>query len=194
MSDNRHRQWWTPADTGGRSVPGQACCGAGSPRGNLASGRRGRRFKSGHPDRKTAGHEAYRDLPFALHAPRCPVLGASWERVTDSAKSPRSPWTVTTASPAGLTARAKPEARPDRRDRRAANLGGESDYSIPVPPQAMHSPSRPRGRQTVQPWLYAGGSLWTSPVPSQYLHLPVPSQSLQAAMCVPPRKMVGSCE
>jgi hypothetical protein len=95
------------------------------------------------------------------------------------------------ASPAGLTARAMPEARPDRR---AANLGGESDHSIPVPPQAMHSPSRPRGRQTVQPWLYAGGSLWTSPVPSQYLHLPVPSQSLQAAMCVPPRKMVRSCE
>jgi hypothetical protein len=41
------------------------------------SGRRGRRFKSGHPDRKTAGHEANRDLPFALHLPGCPI----WEPV-----------------------------------------------------------------------------------------------------------------
>ena len=41
------------------------------------SGRRGRRFKSGHPDRKTAGHEANRDLPFALHVPGCPI----WEPV-----------------------------------------------------------------------------------------------------------------
>ena len=46
----------------------------------LRSGRRGRRFKSGHPDRKTAGHGAYSDLPFALRVPGCPILGASWER------------------------------------------------------------------------------------------------------------------
>jgi hypothetical protein len=50
VSDNRHGQRWTPADAHGRSVPGQGCCGAGSPRLYLASGRRGRRFKSGHPD------------------------------------------------------------------------------------------------------------------------------------------------
>jgi hypothetical protein len=50
VSDNRQGQRWTPADTHGRPVPGQACCGAGSPRLYLASGRRGRRFKSGHPD------------------------------------------------------------------------------------------------------------------------------------------------
>jgi hypothetical protein len=31
MSNNRHRQRWTPADTHGRSVPSQACCEAGSP-------------------------------------------------------------------------------------------------------------------------------------------------------------------
>lgn len=41
MSNNRHRQQWTPADTHGQSVPGHACCGAGSPRLYLASGRRG---------------------------------------------------------------------------------------------------------------------------------------------------------
>jgi hypothetical protein len=41
MSDNRHRQRWTSADIHGRSVAGHACCGAGSPRRNLASGRRG---------------------------------------------------------------------------------------------------------------------------------------------------------
>ena len=42
VSDNRDRQRWTPADTHGRSVPGQACCGAGSLHLYLASGRRGR--------------------------------------------------------------------------------------------------------------------------------------------------------
>jgi len=40
--NNRHRQRWTPADTRGRSAAGHACYGAGSPRRNLASGRRGR--------------------------------------------------------------------------------------------------------------------------------------------------------
>ncbi len=42
VSDYRHRQRWTPADTHGRSAASHACCGAGSPRRNLASGRRGR--------------------------------------------------------------------------------------------------------------------------------------------------------
>ena len=46
------------------------------------SGRRGRRFKSGHPDRKTTGHKASIDLPFALRVPGCPILAASWERRT----------------------------------------------------------------------------------------------------------------
>ncbi len=54
VSDNRHRQRWTPVDTHGRSVPGQACCGAGSPRLYLASGRRGRRLRSGPRRRPTA--------------------------------------------------------------------------------------------------------------------------------------------
>jgi hypothetical protein len=40
----------TSADADGRSCPGQARRGAGRPHGELASGRRGRRFKSGHPD------------------------------------------------------------------------------------------------------------------------------------------------
>ena len=44
------------------------------------SGRRGRRFKSGHPDRETAGHKASRDLLFALRVSQCPILGARWER------------------------------------------------------------------------------------------------------------------
>jgi hypothetical protein len=44
------------------------------------SGRRGRRFKSGHPDREMAGHKASSDLPFVLHIPGCPILGARWER------------------------------------------------------------------------------------------------------------------
>jgi len=41
VSDNRHRQRWTPADTHGRPVAGQLSCDAGSPRLYLASGRRG---------------------------------------------------------------------------------------------------------------------------------------------------------
>ena len=49
VSDNRHGQRWTPANTHGRSIPGQTCRGAGRPCLYLASGR-GRRFKSGHPD------------------------------------------------------------------------------------------------------------------------------------------------
>jgi hypothetical protein len=42
--------------------------------------RRGRRFKSGHPDRETAGHKASSGLRFVLHIPGCPILGARWER------------------------------------------------------------------------------------------------------------------
>ena len=40
-SNNRHRQRRTPADVYGRSCPGQERLGAGSPHGELASGRRG---------------------------------------------------------------------------------------------------------------------------------------------------------
>ena len=43
VSDNRHGQRWTSADTHGWSAAGHACCGAGSPRLYLASGRRGPR-------------------------------------------------------------------------------------------------------------------------------------------------------
>ena len=42
VSNDRQRQQWTPADADGRSCPGQECLGAGSPHGELASGRRGR--------------------------------------------------------------------------------------------------------------------------------------------------------
>jgi hypothetical protein len=41
VSDNRHGQRWTSADTRGRSIAAHACYGAGSPRLYLASGRRG---------------------------------------------------------------------------------------------------------------------------------------------------------
>jgi hypothetical protein len=50
VSNNRQRQQRTPANTDGRCFPGQTCRSAGSGRSDLASGRRGRRFKSGHPD------------------------------------------------------------------------------------------------------------------------------------------------
>jgi hypothetical protein len=50
VSDNRHGHRRTPADISGRSAAGHTRCGAGSKRLYLASGRRGRRFKSGHPD------------------------------------------------------------------------------------------------------------------------------------------------
>jgi hypothetical protein len=50
VSDNRHGQWRTSADIHGRSAAGRARYGAGKPGRNLASGRRGRRFKSGYPD------------------------------------------------------------------------------------------------------------------------------------------------
>jgi hypothetical protein len=41
VSNNRHRQWWTPMDSHGRSIAAQACSDADSPRQYLASGRRG---------------------------------------------------------------------------------------------------------------------------------------------------------
>ena len=40
MSDNRHGQRWTSADTHGRSAAGHACCDAGSPGRDLASERK----------------------------------------------------------------------------------------------------------------------------------------------------------
>jgi len=43
MSDNRHRQRWTPADVDGRCFPGRTCRCPDSPPRDLASGRRGRR-------------------------------------------------------------------------------------------------------------------------------------------------------
>jgi hypothetical protein len=53
----------------------------GPPRA-LASGQRGRRFKSGHPDIKTAGHTVSDDLRFAFRLCRCPILGAKRERAS----------------------------------------------------------------------------------------------------------------
>jgi hypothetical protein len=50
VSNNARRQQRTPVDTDGRWLPAQACRRAGRGRCDLASGRRGRRFKSGHPD------------------------------------------------------------------------------------------------------------------------------------------------
>src|SRR5215468_9339290 len=47
----------------------------------LRSGRRGRRFKSGHPDQETAGHRVFGGLRFAFCSSRCPVLGAEWEPI-----------------------------------------------------------------------------------------------------------------
>ena len=47
VSDNRHGRRRTPGDIHGRSVPGQACCDAGSPGRYLASGRRGHTAESG---------------------------------------------------------------------------------------------------------------------------------------------------
>jgi hypothetical protein len=41
VSNNRHRQQWTPTDADGQSFPGQARRSAGSRHRNLASGRRG---------------------------------------------------------------------------------------------------------------------------------------------------------
>ena len=44
VSDNHHRQRWTPADVDRRCLPGQDCRSPGSPHRYLASGRRGQRF------------------------------------------------------------------------------------------------------------------------------------------------------
>ena len=49
VSDNRHGQRRTSADTHGRSAAGHARCGAGNSCRNLASGRRGRRFNPATP-------------------------------------------------------------------------------------------------------------------------------------------------
>jgi hypothetical protein len=58
------------------------------------SGRRGRRFKSGHPDRKTAGHKTSSGLPFVLRALGCPILGARWERTQPTASGAVSLQTI----------------------------------------------------------------------------------------------------
>ena len=63
VSDNRHGQRRTSADIHGRSAAGHARCGAGNSCRNLASGRRGRRFKSGHPD---PGHRPYPAFGYGL--------------------------------------------------------------------------------------------------------------------------------
>ena len=55
LSNNRHVRHRTLTDVDGRSFPGQACRSAGCPCRKLASGRRGRRFKSGHPDQVKHG-------------------------------------------------------------------------------------------------------------------------------------------
>jgi hypothetical protein len=106
--------------------------------------------------------------------------------VRDLVASPRWPFSAVKRWPTSPRTMHRPaRARPPG----ARRISKTTGYSTPVPPQAMHSPSRSRGRQTVQPWLYPGGSLCTSPVPSQCLHLPVPPQSLQVAMCLPLRKL-----
>ena len=50
VSNFHHDQPRTLVDNGGHHARGQACDGPGSLARNLGSGRRGRRFKSGHPD------------------------------------------------------------------------------------------------------------------------------------------------
>jgi hypothetical protein len=80
VSDNRHRQRWTPADTYGRSAANQACCGASSPRLYLASDEEAAGSNPGHPDHKAAGQKTSDDLRFAFHLSRCPILGAKGER------------------------------------------------------------------------------------------------------------------
>jgi len=65
MSDNRHRQRWTPADTHGQSAAGHTRCGAGSPRRNLASGRRGQRAYE--QDGNQASHTSPRHLGGSTH-------------------------------------------------------------------------------------------------------------------------------
>ena len=75
------RRSWRPQTPIGRRFPGQARRKPGSPH-HLLLGfrRRGCRFKSGRPTKKTAGHRASGDLPFAFHLFRCPILGARRER------------------------------------------------------------------------------------------------------------------
>ena len=56
----------------------------------LRSGRRGRRFKSGHPDHVIAGHTVCGGLRFALRLSRCPILGAKRERTRANLVQPTS--------------------------------------------------------------------------------------------------------
>jgi hypothetical protein len=62
VSNNHDGQQQTPADADGRSLPVQACRSPGSPHRDLASRRRGREFKTSHPDHKTAGYWLFSDL------------------------------------------------------------------------------------------------------------------------------------
>jgi hypothetical protein len=64
VSNNHHRQRWTPANTHGRSIPAQACCDAGCPCQFLTSGRRG------PPRPPTPGRRAGLDHP--RHPTRTP--------------------------------------------------------------------------------------------------------------------------
>lgn len=60
VSDNRHRQWWTPADKRGRSAAGYEYYGTGSPRRSLASGRRGHRSSRAHRGHMSAEYRMKR--------------------------------------------------------------------------------------------------------------------------------------
>jgi hypothetical protein len=73
----------TPPDSNEHELPPTPCVSWDSgqtPSSASSSGRRGRRFKSGHPDRETAGHRASSGLLFVLQILGCPILGARWER------------------------------------------------------------------------------------------------------------------
>ena len=86
MSNNRHHQRWTPADTDGRSLPSQACRNAGSPHRDLASGRRG------HHEEATStaelGRRSTRRRPLRGARGRAPAPGLSLGEAPQNARRP----------------------------------------------------------------------------------------------------------
>jgi len=86
MSNNRHRHQRTPADVRGRCRQVRPSKSGGRPHRALASGRRGRRFKSGHPDQLKAA--PLRGAAGSASAPRSALGGPRGARPAAAAGFP----------------------------------------------------------------------------------------------------------
>ncbi len=114
MSNNRHRQQWTPADVNGRWFPGQACPRAGSRHRDLASGRRGQRFGS--------RRSLQRDPRLSACPLRCRIKPYLNQGGACGAAGPASAAGSALGGPPGAS-RATPPGRADQGNSRVRRIG-----------------------------------------------------------------------